>query len=199
MSDWQRLGDALIAARVRLGYPRRADFQRARGLSHSRTLLDLENAKRTNYDRATLIQAEQWYGLAPGNISEILAGGSARYAHPNPADEREGSARVDPTFLVLEFVDDLLQGLTPTEVREVQVEAESAIFRKVAEIRERHTNVVPMVPRPGPGVQHPELSSVTRYDASQPPDVDSPESRAVARKTGRKPHGGGRAGDDPDG
>lgn len=60
-------------------------------------------------------------------------------------------------------------------------------------------NVVALLAAPGPGVRHPALESVTRYPDSQPPDVDSPESRAVARKTGRKPHGGGRAGDDPDG
>lgn len=56
-------------------------------------------------------------------------------------------------------------------------------------------NVAPLLPDPGPGTPHPALRSVTRYDTdSQPPDVDSPTSRAVARTSGRKPRGGGKAG-----
>lgn len=58
-------------------------------------------------------------------------------------------------------------------------------------------NVEPLIPV-GKASRHPGLESVTRFD-SQPPDVDSPASRAVARDSGRKRRGEGGDGDRSDG
>lgn len=130
MQDWQQLGNALVAARIRLGYPKRTDFQRALGLSHGRTLLDLENANRSNYDRSTLIQAEGWYGLAPGNIAEVLAGGPVRYA-----DEAGGSVSGDGHGVLLDLPDSALEGLSEAEKQEVIARAKAEALRAAREIR----------------------------------------------------------------
>jgi hypothetical protein len=75
--DWNRLAALLVARRAELGYPGkgRAAFARARNLSHTRTIDDLENARRTNFEPATLAQVEQVYGWKTGSITAVLAGG----------------------------------------------------------------------------------------------------------------------------
>jgi len=79
--DWERLGRMLLAQRVRLGYPVRAKFAEANGLSHARTVSDIENAKRTNFEPATLAQIEQLYQWQVGSVAAVLAGGD-----PSPID-----------------------------------------------------------------------------------------------------------------
>lgn len=73
--DWERLGEQLIARRVALGYRTRAGFVAAKELPHGRTVSDLENAKRANYERATLAHMEQVYEWTTGSIRRVLAGG----------------------------------------------------------------------------------------------------------------------------
>lgn len=72
--EWQRLAELLISRRVALGYPRRADFVRARKLKHARTVDDLENARRTNYEPSTLAHMELVYEWEPGSVRRVLAG-----------------------------------------------------------------------------------------------------------------------------
>ena len=132
MQDWQRLGAELIRARVRLGYTKRVAMKRALGLSHDRTLSDLELANRTNYERSTLVQAEQWYGLAPGNIDEILAGGPVRY--------RDESGDVSPleehlNGVLLDLPASALEGLSEAERQEVIAKAKGAALQAAREIR----------------------------------------------------------------
>lgn len=80
--DWERLGEQLIARRVALGYLTRAGFVAAKELPHSRTVSDLENAKRDNYERATLAHIEQCYEWTTGSIRRVLAGGE-----PTPIED----------------------------------------------------------------------------------------------------------------
>lgn len=78
--DWERLGRELKRARTEhLGFSTLAAFQRARGLSHEKTIASLERGEPAKYRKTTLTLAEQWYGLMPGNITEILDGGPVRY------------------------------------------------------------------------------------------------------------------------
>lgn len=77
---WERLGDLLIARRVDLGFMRRTDFQRHLGLSHGRTLFDIEKAKRRNFDASTLAFVEKAYGWATGSIRAVLSGGEPTLA-----------------------------------------------------------------------------------------------------------------------
>lgn len=73
---WVRLGRLLVDRRVELGHPKRLSWTRdVLGLTHDRTQSDLENARRSNYDTATLAQVEQQYRWAPGSIRDVLAGG----------------------------------------------------------------------------------------------------------------------------
>lgn len=86
--SWARLGRLLIARRVELGYTVRAAFVKAKRLKHGRTVSDLENAKRANFEPATLAQMEQIYEWAPGSIEAVLAGGDPT---PLPAAQASGS------------------------------------------------------------------------------------------------------------
>ena len=62
--DWERLGRMLLAQRVRLGYPVRAKFAEANGLSHARTVSDIENAV-VDKEAAGIVQVagERWSAL----------------------------------------------------------------------------------------------------------------------------------------
>ena len=73
--DWERLGRLLTARRIELGFPVRSKFADARNLTHSRTVSDIENAKRDNFEPATLALVEQLYEWAPGSIDAVLHGG----------------------------------------------------------------------------------------------------------------------------
>lgn len=70
---WKRLGELLMQRRLHLGQRNRAQFARDNGIS-DRLLSDIENGKRTNYDRATLVLIEGMYGWAGGSVAAVLAG-----------------------------------------------------------------------------------------------------------------------------
>jgi hypothetical protein len=81
--DWRRLADLLVARRVQLGYLRRAQLLRAKNAGHfERIALDVENAKRNNYDKASIAMVERIYGWQPGSVRAVLTGGE-----PVTADE----------------------------------------------------------------------------------------------------------------
>lgn len=69
-----RLAKALIARRVELGYAKRAAFAAAAGLSHDRTLSDLERAVGKNHSSSTLALVEKVYAWEPGSIDRVMAG-----------------------------------------------------------------------------------------------------------------------------
>ncbi len=79
--DWVRLGRLLTARRIALGYPVRSKFAQARKQSHSRTISDIENAKRTNFEPGTLALIEQLYGWGTGSIDAVLKGGEPTVLH----------------------------------------------------------------------------------------------------------------------
>lgn len=93
--DWQRLGERLLRRRMELGWTRRSAFAKHLGMTHDRTLADLENARRNNFEPGTLVFIEQGYAWEPGSIAAVLAGGEptrserpAVPAHPvGPVDE----------------------------------------------------------------------------------------------------------------
>jgi len=90
---WSRLGELLIQRRVDLDprYRNRQVFSDERHLDY-RLCYDVEQAKRTNFGQATLAAIEQSYGLMPGSIRDVLAGGdlspvSASAASDAPSGE----------------------------------------------------------------------------------------------------------------
>ncbi|HBJ73179.1 MAG TPA: hypothetical protein DDY88_05635 [Actinobacteria bacterium] len=127
MQDWRNLAEQLIQARVHQGFTRRSELIRAKGISHDRVLNDIENARRDNYNAATLVQIEQWYGLAPGNVKEILAGGKARYADINVSAGEQS--------VLLNLPESALEGLSANEQAEVRAAAVDAALRRAREIR----------------------------------------------------------------
>jgi len=127
MQDWQNLAEELVQARVAMGFTRRSDLIRAKGIRHDRVLNDIENARRENYNAATLIQIEQWYGLVPGNVKEILAGGKARPIGPDVRGEEHA--------VLLNLPESALVGLSATEQEEVRAAATAAALRRAREIR----------------------------------------------------------------
>lgn len=72
--SWARLGAAIRAERVRLGYLRLGDFADRVGLG-VRTLSDLERGARTTYSPETLAAVEAVLGWAPGSVRRVLDGG----------------------------------------------------------------------------------------------------------------------------
>lgn len=74
MSDWQRLGNYVLARRVELGYKRRGDFADAIGVS-ARVVSDLENGRRGNFDSVTIASLEDVLGWETGSVARIAAGG----------------------------------------------------------------------------------------------------------------------------
>ncbi len=72
--DWQRLADYVVDARTGLGLRTREALAEQVGVS-SRVLSDIENARRTNYDRATIAALERALGWGTGSVTRILAGG----------------------------------------------------------------------------------------------------------------------------
>jgi len=71
---WGMVAEMLRAARAESAPGQKLpQFAESRGASRSlRVLRDLENAKRSNYDRQTLADVEVWYGLQAGQIRELL-------------------------------------------------------------------------------------------------------------------------------
>lgn len=69
-----RLGQATVARRVQIGLTTREQMAVAAGMS-VRLLSDIENAKRTSYDPATLARLEQALGWQPGSAEAVLNGG----------------------------------------------------------------------------------------------------------------------------
>jgi transcriptional regulator with XRE-family HTH domain len=82
---WSELAQAVIGRRVELGHHVREAFADASGLS-VRTLSDIERARRTSYDPATLARVEQALQWLPGTVDRILAEGGARASDVGEAD-----------------------------------------------------------------------------------------------------------------
>lgn len=105
--DWERLGQYVVAGRVKLGHRVRGSFARAGGVN-VRILSDIETARRSNYDPATLAQLEQALGWRTGSIGAVLRGGEPTLADQGkPAGD---SAAVRQIRLILDS--ELAAGLT---------------------------------------------------------------------------------------
>ena len=70
--DWRRLGDAVHAARLELGYTNRETFAEAAGVS-PRTLADLESGSRTNFSGRVLGSVESVLGWPSGTMQRIAS------------------------------------------------------------------------------------------------------------------------------
>ena len=73
-ADWRRLGKEVVNRRVELGFNTREKFAVHAQIS-SRILCDIENGKRSSYDRATLVKLERAAGWDYGSVDSVLVGG----------------------------------------------------------------------------------------------------------------------------
>jgi hypothetical protein len=109
---WRRLGELLMARRVELGFPIRSAFAKHLGMSHDRTLADLENARRRNFDQTTLLFVERGYGWRRGSIKDVLGGGEPTVTEENSRPEGEidwgsvGSRQQDAEYVAHRHPDD---------------------------------------------------------------------------------------------
>lgn len=106
--DWQRLGELLIAARVGMGFTKRAGWVEHLGFTHDRTITDIENAKRSNYGRATLADIERAYGWRPGSIRSVLAGGEPTLVNGSHPETGPPPSSTGDLIEAIEANDDLL-------------------------------------------------------------------------------------------
>lgn len=74
MPDWERLGDHVVARRVKLGYGHRAQFAAAAQMQ-VRVLSDIENGRRGNYDKVTIARLEGALGWETGSAMRVANGG----------------------------------------------------------------------------------------------------------------------------
>jgi transcriptional regulator with XRE-family HTH domain len=70
-ADWERLGRAIVARRVELGFNTQKAFADHLGLT-PRILGDIEGGKRDSYDRATLARVEQGLQWRAGTAARVL-------------------------------------------------------------------------------------------------------------------------------
>ena len=130
--DWRRLGELLIARRVALGFPKRLTFARDRGFTHDRTLSDIVNARRTNFDPATLAQIEQAYEWAPRSVLAVLDGGEPVELGRSESVVPDHDA-ADAVMLSLPA--EAVGGLTEAERAELEQRAKGEALRIAREIR----------------------------------------------------------------
>lgn len=93
--DWGRLGDAIVARRVRMGIKTREKFAGHSGLS-LRTLSDLELGNRTSYDPSTLSRLEVALEWAPGSVDAVLEGGQPTTTAEALLRARQHAQQLDP-------------------------------------------------------------------------------------------------------
>lgn len=126
-SAWERLGALLVARRVELGHTKRLTWARdVLGLTHDRTQSDLENARRTNYDAATLAQVEQQYMWSFGSIQRVLAGGNPEPLDVGAARGLRYQAPADHQEATVEYLRMLQSELYRLDVEYYELSAERA-------------------------------------------------------------------------
>lgn len=99
--DWARLGDHIVAARVRRGLPTRAAFgEHLASIGHKvtdRTLSKIESGQRVG--RSTLVAIEIGLGWKTGSCRAVLAGGEPTPESQPVAARREGGDDAYPGFV----------------------------------------------------------------------------------------------------
>lgn len=74
--EWAVVGEALRKRREDvLGFRSRSEFARSLGLTHDRTLSDVENGRRDNYLASTIRDLERYYDLRSDSLRESLKTG----------------------------------------------------------------------------------------------------------------------------
>lgn len=130
--DWNRLGELLKRRRVLVDrrYRKRELFAEERNVN-LRLVSDIETARRANFTLASLLDLEDAYELAQGNIEEILAGGELR-----PRDGRAPAPSQDgqPEQAVPDGEPE--EKLTLTELRRQAAELLETIDAKLAELED---------------------------------------------------------------
>jgi hypothetical protein len=96
--DWARLGEYVVARRVKLGYKKRPAFSDATGIS-TRILGDIETGRRGNFDRTTIAALEGTLGWATGSATRIAYGGEPTIVADIRAESDEAPAAVPPDDL----------------------------------------------------------------------------------------------------
>lgn len=143
--DWQALGKASVARRIRLGYETREKFAQAAGIS-SRLLSDIENGKRTSYDPATLVKLEEALKWEAGSVDALLAGGAAtpKAAQPEaapltptrPKSGWPGIWLAEITAAGLPEFPALIRGALMAQVQTIQSQVEHDLLRTTMKLQE---------------------------------------------------------------
>lgn len=113
--NWAALARAVTDRRVELGHRTLRSFAEAAGLS-TKTLGEIESAKRSSYDRATLIQVERSLKWPPGAVQHVLDGGDAATYRPGAGLAALMPATADPdpsSFLLSRTRDRVVRLLDP--------------------------------------------------------------------------------------
>jgi hypothetical protein len=90
-ADPERLGQYVVSRRIELGYRDRIEFAGAAKIT-TRVMSDIENGKRTNFDKGTIAKLEKALGWATGSAARILRGGEPRLRVDGPAAQDQALA-----------------------------------------------------------------------------------------------------------
>lgn len=126
--DWEALAAAMRHRRNELHHTNRAGLARAKGLTDTqyRLLMDLENAKRTNFEQGTLTLVEVVYEWEPGSVQRVLRGQSPTpvprqremYAAHPPLDDDTDSRTHPESVLERLIAEGFAQAKADTEAME---------------------------------------------------------------------------------
>lgn len=112
------MGKLLEQRRHDLGYRHLKTFAEEKGFKSTRVLSDLENAKRTNFSRGTLLEVEDAYAWVRGSIDSILNSGDPTTAE-GQLGVRVKDLRPPPSRLRRE-IRELLDSVPDTELLRVR-------------------------------------------------------------------------------
>jgi hypothetical protein len=127
---WERLGRAVVARRVELGFHTQVSFADLIGLT-PRILGDLENGKRLSYGKSTIARVERGLKWEPGTADAILAG---RTLAPDVRRDLERLFRALPPDEAYEIPDPIAALLD--EYRQAAPTDRAAILDQVRRISE---------------------------------------------------------------
>lgn len=103
VTDWQRVGKYVVDRRVELGFKTRSDLASAVQVT-ARTLGDIENGRRGNFDPVTIASLERVLGWETGSLKRIADGGEPqlRGVGPERARGQMGTDEPDEIDMIVE-------------------------------------------------------------------------------------------------
>jgi transcriptional regulator with XRE-family HTH domain len=135
VTDWQRVGKYVVDRRVELGFKTRSDLASAVQVT-ARTLGDIENGRRGNFDAVTIASLERVLGWETGSLKRIADGGEPQLRGIGPERARGQMGMTANALNVTATI--TAGGAQPGDLDEIDMIVESTLSpeRKLRAIRQ---------------------------------------------------------------